>query len=172
MAISEASAKYSRYCYSISYSILRVAEDADECVNETYLRAWNAIPPTRPDNLAVFLGTITRRLSLNVCKKRSAEKRGFGQIGLALGELEESIPDVSSDFDSHMECEQIVDILNRFLNSLPEKKRNIFVRRYWHLRSIDEIAAEQGLSAENVKQILFRCRKKLKGQFEKEGYKK
>jgi RNA polymerase sigma-70 factor (ECF subfamily) len=168
-AISTVAVKYSRYCHSISYNILRSKEDADECVNDTYLRAWNAIPPTRPNKLSVFLGTITRRLSLSRYSKIRAEKRGFGEVEIALAELEEILADTSSGYDSQMDSEIIVAALNSFLASLPSMQRNVFVRRYWHLRSIAEVAGDYGLSIQNVKQILFRLRKKLKINLEKEG---
>jgi len=169
LAINAATAKYSRYCHSISYNILHNNEDADECVNDTYLRAWNAIPPARPNNLSVFLGTITRRLSLNRYKKSKAEKRGSGQIDIVLSELEEVVSDTSASFDEDMESEIIVETLNRFIARLPEKKRNVFIRRYWHLKSIEEIADDYELTCSNVKQILFRTRIQLKKALMKEG---
>jgi len=168
-AIAAAAEKYSKYCYTVSYSILHCNEDADECVNDTFLRAWNAIPPSSPDNLAVFLGTITRNLSLNLYKKKKAEKRGFGQIQTVLDELAEVVPDTGASFDDYEDSAAITAVINGFLKSLPEKQRNVFVRRYWHLRGIEEIAEDYGLTSGNVKQILFRARKNLKKQFEKEG---
>ena len=171
-AVNAAAKKYSKYCFTISYNILRCAEDADECVNDTFFRAWNAIPPACPNNLAVYLGAIARRLSLNLYKKKGAEKRGFGQIGLAFSELEEVLPNSLPSIDGHSEYSDsaaITSAINVFLKDLPEKQRNIFVRRYWHLRSIEEIAGEYALTANNVKQILFRSRKKLKIILEKEG---
>ena len=167
--INAAAEKYSNYCRSISYNILRNNEDADECVNDTYLRAWDAIPPTRPNNLAVFLGAITRRLSLSRYKKNKAEKRGAGQVETALNELEEVVPDTSANLDEHIDGKIITTALNCFLDGLPENQRNVFVRRYWHLRSIEEVADDYGLGANNVKQILFRLRNKLKIILEKEG---
>lgn len=168
-AISMAAAKYSKYCHSISYNILHNNEDAEECVNDTYLRAWDAIPPTRPNKLSVFLGTITRRLSLSRYTKSRAEKRGFGQVAVVLDELEEVVQDSASSIDARIDSEIIVVTLNSFLSDLPEKQRNVFVRRYWHLCSVDDIASDYGLSSQNVKQILFRLRNKLKTKLEKEG---
>lgn len=168
-AISATAAKYSKYCHSISYNILHNIQDAEECVNDTYLRTWNAIPPTRPNNFAVFLGTITRRLSLNRYNKSKSEKRGNGQVEIALTELEEVISDTAASLDENMDGEIITAAINRFLAKLTEKQRNVFVRRYWHLRSIEEVADDYGLTAQNVKQILFKTRKKLKMILEKEG---
>ncbi|MDR1131028.1 MAG: RNA polymerase sigma factor [Oscillospiraceae bacterium] len=168
-AVTAAADKYSKYCHAISYNILNNNEDAEECVNDTYLKAWNAIPPARPDNLAVFLGTITRRLSLNRYKKNHAVKYGRGQTAIALTELEEVIPDAATSLDENMNAEIVTSVINRFLAKLPKKQRTVFVRRYWHICSIEEIADDYSLSAENVKQILFRARKKLRLILEKEG---
>lgn len=167
-AISETSRKYGRYCHYIAYTILHNDEDADECVNDTYLRAWNAIPPHRPNRLQTFLGKITRNLSLNKWEQLSAEKRGAGQISLVLDELTECIP-----HDENMEkaAENLVvrDTINRFLEGLPVEMRKIFVRRYWYMSSVKEIAQVYGLSESKVTVTLFRVRKKLKTVLEKEG---
>ena len=168
-AISVTAGKYSKYCHAISYNILHNNEEAEECVNDTYLRAWNAIPPTRPNKLAIFLGTITRRLSLNRYRDSKAEKRGSGQVEITLAELEEVVSDTAASVDESMDAENITAIINRFLAELPEKHCNVFVRRYWHFRSVEEIADDYRLTIENVKQILFRSRQKLKIVLEKEG---
>lgn len=167
-AISETSEKYGRYCYCIAYGILHDDKDAEECVNDTYLRAWNSIPPNRPNRLQTFLGKITRNLSLNRWEKLSAEKRGAGQIPVILDELAECIPD-GKDTEHTVDSMIIRDVLNRFLNNLPTKTRKIFVRRYWYMSSVKEIADEYGLSESNVTVILFRTRKKLKNLLGKEG---
>jgi len=128
-AISETSIKYGRYCYSISQNILHNAEDSEECVNETYLRAWNAIPPARPNRLSVFLGKITRNLSLNRYKGYGAEKRGFGEMALVLSELDDCIPS-SSDVEQEVDHLLLLEALNNFLGEQPSIKRIIFVQRY------------------------------------------
>lgn len=167
-AISETADKYGRYCHYIACNILHNAEDSEECVNETWLKAWGTIPPKRPNRLSVFLGKITRNLSLNRYKKYTAEKRGGGQTALALEELQECIP--ASD-----RVEQIVDdlvlteALNRFLASLSAETRKIFMRRYWYLSSVKEIAAEFGMGESKVKMALLRSRNELKNLLEKEG---
>jgi len=168
-AINALSLKYSNYCHSISYNILHSNEDADECVNDTFLKAWEAIPPAKPNNLAVYLGTITRRLSLNRYRNNKVKKRGAGQITLVLDELAEVVPDTMTNFEEYEENETISKVLNQFLGSLSPKQRNIFVKRYWHLQSIEKIADEYKLSTNNIKQILFRTRKKLKTNLKKEG---
>lgn len=167
-AISETSEKYGRYCYSISNNILHSQEDAEECVNETYLRAWNAMPPSRPSRLSLFLGKITRNLSLNRYKGYSTEKRGFGEMPLVLSELDDIIPsrsDVEKDIDHLL----LVEALNSFLAEQPITKRIIFVQRYWYLIPIRDLAKMHGRSESQTKSLLFRMRNDLKAYLEKEG---
>lgn len=167
-AISETEKKYGRYCYYIAYNILHNREDSEECVNDTYLNAWGAMPDQRPDKLSAFLGKITRNLSLNRWESYHAEKRGSGQIPLALDELRECVP----SFDI---AEQVVDdlvladVLNRFLASLSKEKRMIFMRRYWYLSSITEIAADYSMSESKVKMSLLRSRKAFQQMLENGG---
>ena len=167
-AISETERKYGKYCRYIAYGILHDDEEAEECVNDTYLRVWNAIPPHCPNCLRTFIGKITRGLALNKREKLSAKKRGEGQTALALDELGECIPDAHSA-DNAAEDIVIRDTLNRFLENLPTESRKIFVRRYWYLSSIKEIADEFGLGESKVTVTLFRLRAKLKAELEKEG---
>ena len=167
-AISETSRKYGRYCHHIAYSILHNNEDSEECVNDTYLRAWNAIPPKHPDRLQIFLGKITRNLSLNKWEKLSAEKRGARQPSVILDELAECVP-ADDEAGQMVENMAIKDVLNRFLDHLPTQTRKIFVRRYWYMSSVKEIAEEYGLSESKVTVTLFRTREKLKKMLEKEG---
>ena len=167
-AISETARKYGRYCHYIAYNILHNDEDSEECVNDTYLRTWNSIPPKRPNKLQTFLGKITRNLSLNKYEKQSAEKRGSGQIPLILDELTECIP---ADRNSETLVEDMVikETLDRFLENLSADARKIFVRRYWYMSSVKEIEEEYGLSESKVTVTLFRTRQKLKTVLEKEG---
>lgn len=167
-AISETSKKYGKYCHYIAYNILHDDADAEECVNDTYLRVWNAIPPKHPNRLQTFLGKITRNLSLNKWEKLSAQKRGNGQISLALDELAECIP-ADGDTAIIVENDFIRCLIERFLDNLSAETRKIFVRRYWYMSSIKEIAKEYGLSENKVAVTLFRTRKKLKIELEKEG---
>ncbi len=167
-AIEESEKKYGKYCYTVSYNILQNNEDAEECVNDTWVGAWKSMPPQRPARLATFLGKITRNLSLNRLKQNGAAKRGTGQTELALAELEECVP-------SHMNTEQSFDeaitvqSINAFLYAQSEKKRNIFLRRYWYLYSVKDIALCYNVSESKVASILFRMRKDLKTHLEKEG---
>lgn len=167
-AITETSDKYGRYCHFISNQILHNLQDAEECVNDTFLRAWNAIPPHRPNCLPTFLGKITRNLSFNKYKSYSAKKRGGCQTELALLELEECIP-ASDEVEQVADMVVIAEIINHFLASLSQMDRILFMRRYWYLSSINEISSEFNLNENKVKSILFRSRKKLKALFEKEG---
>ena len=168
-ALSETEIKYSRYCYSIAYGILKNDEDASECVNDALAAAWNAIPPAEPSVLRTFLGKITRNLSLHALEKMTAEKRGLGQVPLALSELEECIPDTSPNVGEIVEDKAITQVINSFLSKLDIEKRKIFMRRYWYASSLEEIASDYGMTVSKVKSILFRLRKKLKRELEKEG---
>ena len=167
-AISETSKKYGRYCHYIAYSILLNDEDSEECVNDTYLRVWDSVPPHRPNNLQTFLGKITRNLSLNKWEKLSAEKRGAGQASLILDELSECIP-AQENTEQTVENIVIKDALDRFLDKLPAEARRMFVRRYFYMSPVKEIANEYGLSESKVTVTLFRARKKLRSALKKEG---
>ena len=167
-ALSETAKKYGRYCRSIAYNILSNEEDCEECVNDTWLKAWEAIPPQCPDSLPAFLGRITRNLALNRYKHNNREKRGGGQTPLVLEELADCIPG-GSNAETAAEEALLVEVLNRFLEGLPVQKRKIFLRRYWYMSSVKEIAADFGLSESNVKMTLLRTRSKLKQTLEKEG---
>lgn len=167
-AIAETSKKYSRYCRYISFNILQNHEDAEECVNDTYIRAWNSMPTQRPNRLSTFLGKITRNLSINKYRGYTAEKRSAGQTSLALSELEECVPSPES-VDQAMDEMALGDAVNRFLASLPPKKRIVFMRRYWYLSPVKEIAGEYGMNENTVKSVLFRVRNELRLFLEKEG---
>lgn len=167
-AISETANKYSKYCHTIAFNILHNNEDAEECVNDTYMRAWGAIPPQRPNRLSTFLGKITRNLSLNKYERYAAEKRGFGQVPLALDELQDCIPAADS-VSQTVEDEDLAEIFNRFLAALPSDTRKIFMQRYWYLSPINEIAKDYGFSESKVKMILQRARNELKQILEEEG---
>jgi len=167
-AIGETSKKYYRYCHSISFNILHSNEDAEECVNDTYLGAWNAMPPKRPNCLATFLGKITRNLSLDKFKKYTAEKRGRGQVELVLSELDEVIPSTTS-VEQTIDAKELAELLNKYLDSLSKQKRIMFVKRYWYLMTIKAIAEQLSISESQVKSTLFRIRNELKTYLEKEG---
>lgn len=167
-AITETDKKYGRLCYGIAFRILDSREDSEECVSDTYLRTWNAIPPCRPNKLAAFLARITRNLALNRYARYSAEKRGGGEVPLALEELAECIP-AQNLVERNAEEGFLKDALNRFLGGLQPETRKIFLRRYWNLSSVSEIAQCYGISESKVKTSLFRTRGKLRSFLQKEG---
>lgn len=167
-AIRETDSKYGGYCYSIAYNILTNQEDAEESVSDTYLSAWNAMPPRRPAALAAFLGKITRHISIDRWRKYRAEKRGKGQIELALDELSECVSGAQSAEDSAIRKEILAGV-NRFLGTLNETERRVFLCRYWYLDSTEEIAQKCGFSVSKVKSMLLRIRKRLNASLEKEG---
>ena len=167
-AISETKKKYGRYLFSIANHILAQYEDSEECVNDTYLGAWNSIPPHKPTVLSTYLGKIARRMALKKHRMNTAEKRGGTEADLSLDELADCIPSGHA-IDDHLKCHMLVSILNDFLAELPETQRNIFVCRYWYCDSIAEIAQRFSCGESNVKMILLRTREKLKHRLQKEG---
>ncbi len=167
-AIAETAAKYGKYCYSIAYNILYNEEDSEECVNDTYLKAWDVIPPQIPEKLSAFLGKITRNLAISKYRYNHSKKRGGGQVSLALEELAECIPSARNTEQVYSD-KLFVEALDAFLEKLPTEKRRIFMQRYWYLRPISEIAEEFSISESKVKMTLLRTRNKLKQALEKEG---
>lgn len=167
-AISETADKYGKYCHYIAYNILYNDEDSEECVNDTYLKVWDMIPPRRPERFPAFLGKITRNLALDRYKYNSREKRGNGQAPFVLDEFAECVPAV--DNTEHIPDElALADCLDRFLAGLPGETRGVFLRRYWFFSSVKEIAADFSMSESKVKMILLRSRNKLKQLLMKEG---
>ncbi|MBQ6478161.1 MAG: sigma-70 family RNA polymerase sigma factor [Erysipelotrichaceae bacterium] len=167
-AIEQSQQKYGNYCYSIAYNILHNSEDAQESLNDTWLAAWDAIPPHHPQILSTFLGKITRRLSLNKWRSMTAEKRGGGNFPLSLDELEECIPDQRS-IDDRLETQYLSEAIDRFLAKLKEGERKVFVCRYWYFDSVKDIAERFGFSESKVKMLLKRTRDRLKEYLIKEG---
>ena len=167
-AIVETQKAYGGYCYSIAWHILYDKEDSDECVNDTWLRAWNAIPPNRPTRLGLFLGAITRNLSLDRWKGKHTMKRGNGEMILALDELAECLPDVRNTEDI-VEAAELERLINHFLRGLPEKECSVFLHRYWYMEEYNTIAGRFGLKLNTVKTSLFRTRAKLRKFLEEQG---
>ena len=167
-ALRETDRKYGHFCFKIAWNILENQEDAEESVSDTYLSAWNSIPPTRPAFLAAFLAKITRHISLDRWRKNAADKRGGGETAVALEELEECISG-GSDPEAQLRAKELRGALNRFLDGLPQRERVLFVSRYWYLRSVKQMAEETGLSESSVKTQLFRTREKLRRFLDKEG---
>ena len=163
IAIAETSRKFGHYCMAIAQNILSNRNDAEECVNDTYLAAWNTIPPSRPDKLLAFLGRITRNIALDKYDYNKAQKRN-GEFDLVLYELIDCIP-----AQDNYEEGQTAKAISVFLRGLDVDSRNTFIRRYWYSDSISEISKRFGMSGSKVKSMLFRTRKKLRIHLEKEG---
>lgn len=168
-AISESAMKYGPYCTSIAQNILRNPSDAEECVNDTWLHAWNAMPPHRPSLLSTFLGKITRNLSFDLYKKMRREKRGGGQIDLVLDELAECVSG-KENIERQWEMKELIEEINQFLQKLPEEKRCMFVLRYWYADSVGEIAGRLSRSENYVSVSLNRIRGKLHTHLTERGF--
>ena len=168
-AISETETKYGRYLKTVAVNILSNEEDSLECVNDTYLNAWNAIPPARPKVLQAFLGKITRNLALDRYRAENAQKRGGGEIALALDELLD-VSSRESVEDSVADRTALTAALRRFLSGLSTEDRRIFLKRYWYFMPVKEISEEMALSQSSVKMRLLRMRGVLKEQLIKEGF--
>ena len=168
-AIPETSVKYGKLCYQIAWNILSCHEDAEESVSDTWLTAWHQMPPQRPSILSAFLSKITRSLSIDRWRADHAQKRGGGQIPLALDELADCA-DGRESVEQLCESKELLQTYRRFLDSLPEADRYIFLRRYFFLDPISDIARRTGFSQSKVTSLLYRTRLKLKRQLEQEGY--
>lgn len=168
-AITATQTKYGHYLGTISFNILRNTEDSEECVNDTYLRAWNAIPPAKPVSLKAYLAKIVRNLSLNRLESLNAGKRGGNSTDTAFEELEECISDRFS-VEEEVEGKLLSESIDRFLGTLSEKYRIVFVQRYFYLYSVEEIAELNGYTVSNVKSLLFRARNRLREYLSEEGF--
>ena len=160
-AITETDRKYGRYCSHIAFAILSDREDAEECVNDTWLRAWNAMPDKRPGVLATFLGRITRNLAINRSQKQTRRKRGGGELPLALEELGDCIP-AELDVERQYELRLFRKAVGDFVAGLSETEQKVFVARYWYLTPVEEIARRLRFSQSKTKSMLFRLRNRLR----------
>lgn len=167
-ALRHTADRYGQYCYAIAYNILAVREDSEECVNDTYLDAWNSMPPHRPHVLSAFLGKITRRIAIDRWRENHAQKRGGGEIAVALDELSECISD-RSDVAREAETLEIAAAIQRFLNTVSDTERRVFVRRYWHMEPIADLAVHFGCGQSRIKSMLHRTRIKLQKHLKEEG---
>lgn len=168
-AIRETEQKYGRYLSKIAHNILSDFEDSREAVNDTYLKAWNSMPPHRPGVLATYLGKITRQLSIDIFRGRHRQKRLSSEYALSLSELEECVcggNTTEQDVDLHLLAEEI----SAYLLTLSPQARNTFVGRYYYMDSIKEVAAYYGMSESGVKSMLFRTRQGLRNYLEQEGF--
>ena len=167
-AITASADKYGGYCRAISYNILHDAGDAEECVNDTWLRAWNAMPPQRPGILSAFFGKLTRNLSLDRWRYNRAAKRGGPQVETALEELGECLPAPGRPED-RLEERETADLISRFLREQPQLDRVLFLRRYWYLDSVAALAERFSMNENTVKSRLHRTRLRLKEVLLREG---
>lgn len=167
-AIAQSEIKYGGYCRTVAGNICRAHEDAEECVNDTWLSAWNQMPDKRPRKLGCFLGTICRNLAINRVRSQSRLKRGGGQTELALEELKDCIP-AGESVEKQAELRELMHAVDSFAAALPRDERRIFIARYYFMASVEEIAEKQGFSASKVKTSLYRTRLKLRDRLKKEG---
>lgn len=167
-AIQETDRKYGRYCYTIAYNILSNPQDSEESVSDTYLSAWNSMPPRRPAKLSTFLGKLTRNISIDRWRTANAQKRGGGEVALALEELGECVSGQPGAEEALLQKE-LAAWLNRFLEKLSAEERSVFLCRYWYVNSLEEIAKKTGFSVGKIKSMLHRIRNKLERQLETEG---
>ena len=164
-AIAACQVKYGKSCHTVAYNILRSDEDAEECVNDTWLRAWNSIPPERPTRLGAWLSTVTRRLALTRYEKKTAARRNGG-MEASLEELSECVTAGSLTIADEV---ALSEAINGFLASLPTRTRMIFMRKYWYMDSIADIAKALGMGESAVKVTLHRTREKFRKHLAKEG---
>ena len=167
-AIAETRTKYGAYCRKIAMNIVANDEDSEECLSDTYLSAWNSMPEERPRMLAPYLAAIVRNHALTLYRKLHSQKRGAGQTALALDELFEVAG--TSSTEDQVDTTLLAGHVNSFLGGIGQKDRIVFVRRYFYVDSLTDIAAELDMSESAVKSLLFRLRAKLKDHLNKEGY--
>ena len=168
-AVQESEKKYGPWCRTIAKNIVADLRDAEECVSDTWLAAWNAMPDKRPEKLGGFLGKLTRNLALDRWRAGQRRKRGGGETPLALEELSECIPD-GGNVEETVELRELSRTVAAFVRALPETERQVFASRYYALASMEEIAARSGFSRAKVKSMLHRTRLRLRAELEKEGY--
>ncbi len=168
-AISMTNVKYGPYCTRIAMNVLDSHPDAEECVNDTWLRAWNTMPPQRPNILSAFLGRITRNLALTRKEHDTAQKRGGGQLPLILEELGDCVSG-REDVSAQLEYKELLAAIDGFLTALPQRKRVLFVRRYWYADTITDAAARCGMSTSSAAMTLTRLRRDLREYLTERGF--
>ena len=166
-ALTRSYEKYGGFCLAIAQRILSNRQDSEECVNDTWLGAWNTIPPTRPQSLSAFFGRITRNLAVDKLRRTTAAKRGSGEYTVALSELDECVP-APNDIERKLEEGQIASVINRWLGGLPREKAAVFILRYFYLLPLAEISQKLDISGIKTASILHRLRLSLRSELEKE----
>lgn len=167
-AVTATSEKYGAYCTAIALRIVGLLQDAEECVSDTWMRAWNAIPPERPSRLRLWLGRITRNLSVDRLKGLRAQKRGGGQGELLLSELEQCIP-AASHVESEADDAELARLLNDFLRAQRPEHRAAFILRYYYAEPVADVAKKLSMNENTAATVLFRMRKALRSYLEREG---
>lgn len=168
-ALAETAEKYGNYLFRIAYGILADNEDSEESVNDTYLSAWNSIPPHRPMVLRTYLSKLTRRISIDLLRKKTTKKRGESQFSLSLSELEECVSGKGM-VDEELDVRELSKLINDFLRTLKKDARVLFVRRYYFCDSLKDAAKQARVSESKAKTTLYRTREKLREYLLKEGF--
>lgn len=168
-AVTETSKKYGAYCYSIVKNMLQNKEDSDECVNDTYLNAWNALPPHKPNCFSVFLGKITRNLAFDRYHFNHAQRRGGGETAVVLDEIAEIVSD-THDVEQAVDSRELARAINEFLSELPADKRKLFVLRYWYTEKVSVVAKQLGMTENACSVQLSRIRNKLRKHLRDGGF--
>lgn len=167
-AITETDRKYGSFCRNMAFNILSDRMDSEECVNDTWHRAWDTMPPQRPDSLRAYLGRIVRNLSISRIRQRTAQKRGGG-LNTLLSELEDCLPS-SGSVEHELEAKELAAAISRWLRTLDQDDRVLFVRRYWYGEPLHALAAEWGLDSNRMAKKMLRLRRSLKQSLEQEGF--
>ncbi len=168
-AISCTEEKYGPYLFKIAYNILANQEDSQESVNDTYLKAWNSIPPARPNVLSTYLGKITRHLSIDIYRMKHRQKRVQSEYVLSLNELSECISD-GNQTEETVDIHMLAEALNNYIRTLPPQVRNVFIGRYYFMDSLKDISSYYGMSIPKIKSMLYRTRQGLKEYLRQEGF--
>lgn len=168
-AVAETDKKYGAYCFTLANSILNSREDAEETVSDTYLKTWHAIPPKKPNVLKMFLAKITRNLAFSRWRSQTAEKRGGGKLALVLEELSGCLA-TPERVEDRLDAKELAKTIRCFLNTLPQREQDIFLRRYFFVEESDAIARRYNMKRSTVLRTLSRTREKLKAYLHEEGY--
>ena len=169
VAIQQTQQKYGTYLSKVAYNILSDFEDSKECVNDTYLKAWNSMPTHRPSVLSTYLGKIARQISIDMFRKKNSVKRYASEYAVSLDELGDSFSDGSTP-EQAFDVKLLDEAINRFLRTLSDDARNTFIGRYYFFDSLKEVAAYCGMSQTKAKSMLYRTRQSLKAYLVKEGF--
>ena len=167
-AILETDIKYGRYCHKIAFNVLGNDEDSEECVNDAYMRAWGSIPPNEPDSMASYIGRITRNLALDKLRQKQSDTRGNGEVPVVLDELAECVSG-HDELERRQDSAEIAAAIDSFLDELNSVERGVFLRRYWMMEPIADVANRYDISVSKTTTMLFRLRNRLKKHFMKEG---